>query len=245
VAFDNELGIILPYVDFGKKDTILKQLFKLKEKKEILSEKVRVLYVALTRAKEKMIFIDKIAKARESGFVSFKDFLYDTGLTMYAEGHQGAFGVGVLDENFANFISTINLLLSEVSFERLYKVDFIIDANELTGDKVLELANWRELWGQNINEPLIAIRGVNVNQSNLRFIGAGGKTMRIDLPQDKISFIKFFMKDDEIDELMPPENGRLTLDVIGTFQKNSYNGFTSPQIQIEDYEITKRVDYYF
>lgn len=183
--------------------------------------------------------------ARSYNFPDFKDFLYDTGLTMYAEGHQGAFGVGVLDENFANFISTINLLLSEVSFERLYKVDFIVDANELTGDKVLELANWRELWGQNINEPLIAIRGVNVNQSNLRFIGAGGKTMRIDLPQDKISFIKFFMKDDEIDELTPPENGRLTLDVIGTFQKNSYNGFTSPQIQIEDYEITKRVDYYF
>lgn len=182
---------------------------------------------------------------RSYNFPNLKDFLADTNLTMYAEGHQGAFGVGVLDKDFSNFVSTINLLLSEVSFERLYRVDFILDASELTGNLIYELANWRELWGQNIDEPLIAIRGVKLDKSSLRFIGAGGKTMRIDLPQDRISFIKFFMKEDEIEELTPPDNGMLVLDIIGTFQKNSFNGFTSPQIQIEDYEIAKRVDYYF
>lgn len=182
---------------------------------------------------------------RSYNFPNLKDFLADTNLTMYAEGHQGAFGVGVLDKDFSNFVSTINLLLSEVSFERLYRVDFILDASELTGNLIYELANWRELWGQNIDEPLIAIRGVKLDKSSLRFIGAGGKTMRIDLPQDRISFIKFFVKEDEIEELTPPDNGMLVLDIIGTFQKNSFNGFTSPQIQIEDYEIVKRVDYYF
>ena len=182
---------------------------------------------------------------RSYNFPNLKDFLADTNLTMYAEGHQGAFGVGVLDKDFSNFVSTINLLLSEVSFERLYRVDFILDASELTGNLIYELADWRELWGQNIDEPLIAIRGVKLDKSSLRFIGAGGKTMRIDLPQDRISFIKFFMKEDEIEELTPPDNGMLVLDIIGTFQKNSFNGFTSPQIQIEDYEIVKRVDYYF
>lgn len=182
---------------------------------------------------------------RSYNFPNLKDFLADTNLTMYAEGHQGAFGVGVLDKDFSNFVNTINLLLSEVSFERLYRVDFILDASELTGNLIYELANWRELWGQNIDEPLIAIRGVKLDKSSLRFIGAGGKTMRIDLPQDRISFIKFFMKEDEIEELTPPDNGMLVLDIIGTFQKNSFNGFTSPQIQIEDYEIVKRVDYYF
>ena len=53
------------------------------------------------------------------------------------------------------------------------------------------------------------------------------------------------MKEDEIEELTPSDNGMLVLDIIGTFQKNSFNGFTSPQIQIEDYEIVKRIDYYF
>lgn len=182
---------------------------------------------------------------RSYNFPNLKDFLADTNLTMYAEGHQGAFGVGVLDKDFSNFVSTINLLLSEVSFERLYRVDFILDASELTGNLIYELANWRELWGQNIDEPLVAIRGVKLDKSSLRFIGAGGKTMRIDLPQDRISFIKFFMKEDEIEELTPSDNGMLVLDIIGTFQKNSFNGFTSPQIQIEDYEIVKRIDYYF
>lgn len=154
---------------------------------------------------------------RSYNFPNLKDFLADTNLTMYAEGHQGAFGVGVLDKDFSNFVSTINLLLSEVSFERLYRVDFILDASELTGNLIYELANWRELWGQNIDEPLIVIRGVKLDKSSLRFIGAGGKTMRIDLPQDRISFIKFFMKEDEIEELTPPDNGMLVLDIIGTF----------------------------
>ena len=69
--------------------------------------------------------------------------------------------------------------------------------------------------------------------------------MRIDIPNSKISFIKFFIKDEEKENLDPAENGYLLLDIVGTFQKNVYNGYTSPQIQIEDYEIVKRVDYYF
>lgn len=75
-VFDNDLGIILPHVSYGKKDTILKKLYTLKEKEAILSEEVRVLYVAITRAKEKIIFIDKFSEENEDSFNSFKDFLY-------------------------------------------------------------------------------------------------------------------------------------------------------------------------
>ena len=39
------------------KDTILKTLLKVNTKKEEISEKIRLLYVAVTRAKEKMIIV--------------------------------------------------------------------------------------------------------------------------------------------------------------------------------------------
>ena len=183
--------------------------------------------------------------ARSYNFDDFKDFLADTGLTMYAEGHQGAFGIGVLDENFAEFIETINRLLADVEFEQLYKVDFIFDIAELTDYIIYEIANYSDIWGQNINEPLILIKNVKITKDNLRYIGSNGRTMRIDIPNSKISFIKFFIKDEEKEKIDPAENGYLLLDIVGTFQKNVYNGYTSPQIQIEDYEIVKRVDYYF
>ena len=183
--------------------------------------------------------------ARSYNFDDFKDFLANTGLTMYAEGHQGAFGIGVLDENFAEFIETTNRLLADVKFEQLYKVDFIFDIAELTDYIIYEIANYSDIWGQNINEPLILIKNVKITKDSLRYIGSNGRTMRIDIPNSKINFIKFFIKDEEKENLDPAENGYLLLDIVGTFQKNVYNGYTSPQIQIEDYEIVKRVDYYF
>ena len=57
ILFDNHYGFILPKVDESYKDTILKILFKTKMKREEISERIRLFYVALTRAKEKMIFV--------------------------------------------------------------------------------------------------------------------------------------------------------------------------------------------
>ncbi len=57
VLFDNKYGIILPKVDEYYKDTILKTLLKKQTREEEISEKIRLLYVALTRAKEKMILV--------------------------------------------------------------------------------------------------------------------------------------------------------------------------------------------
>ena len=57
IIYDNNYGLILPKVTNYYKDTILKVLLKNNTKKEEISERIRLLYVAVTRAKEKMIFI--------------------------------------------------------------------------------------------------------------------------------------------------------------------------------------------
>ncbi len=57
IIFDNKYGLIVSAVDGYYKDTILKTLLKATTKKEEISEKIRLLYVALTRAKEKMIIV--------------------------------------------------------------------------------------------------------------------------------------------------------------------------------------------
>ena len=55
--FDNKYGIVTPYFDNGIKNTILKDLVKNKYRYEDVSEKIRLFYVALTRACEKMIMV--------------------------------------------------------------------------------------------------------------------------------------------------------------------------------------------
>ncbi len=58
--FDNKYGIILPYYKDGIGDTVLKILYKNNYIKENISEKIRLFYVALTRAKEKMIIVSNL-----------------------------------------------------------------------------------------------------------------------------------------------------------------------------------------
>ncbi len=56
-AFSNKYGFIVPYFDEGINHTIYKELLKNDYLNEEISEKIRLFYVALTRAKEKMIMI--------------------------------------------------------------------------------------------------------------------------------------------------------------------------------------------
>ncbi|MBQ3307293.1 MAG: UvrD-helicase domain-containing protein [Bacilli bacterium] len=57
IMFSNTYGIILPKVDHSYKETILKKLIKKEIRLEEVGEKMRLFYVALTRAKEKMILV--------------------------------------------------------------------------------------------------------------------------------------------------------------------------------------------
>ena len=57
IIYDNKYGLVVQKVDEYYKDTILKTLLKNSTKKEEISEKIRLLYVAVTRAKEKMIIV--------------------------------------------------------------------------------------------------------------------------------------------------------------------------------------------
>lgn len=55
--FDNTYGIITPYFKDGINDTFIKYLVKYHYLEEEVSEKIRLFYVALTRAKETMILL--------------------------------------------------------------------------------------------------------------------------------------------------------------------------------------------
>ena len=58
--FEEKYCLILPYYNNGPKSTILKTLLKHSYLKEEISEKIRLFYVALTRAREKIILVTNL-----------------------------------------------------------------------------------------------------------------------------------------------------------------------------------------
>ena len=62
---DSNYNIITPYIDNGIKQTILKDLLLSLENRESISEKIRLFYVALTRAREKFIIVCPLDKEKE------------------------------------------------------------------------------------------------------------------------------------------------------------------------------------
>ncbi len=77
IIFSKELGLIMPsYIENkGLKDTIKKDLFKYDFDMQDISEKIRLLYVGLTRAMDKMIIVGSFENNNNDGTGIVKDYV--------------------------------------------------------------------------------------------------------------------------------------------------------------------------
>ena len=180
----------------------------------------------------------------KSKFDNLREFLNESGLVMYAEGHANALGVGILDENFDQFISYSNEALKDFDFTPCYKVDFIFNGADFKGADIVEIAELKSIWGQGVDEPYVAIEQINVYKDNISLMSADkNPTLKITLPNGT-SLIKFRSSNEEFESLYS-ELGCVTINVVGRCERNIWNGIVSPQIIIEDYEIIGEQKYYF
>ena len=180
----------------------------------------------------------------KSKFDNLREFLGQSGQVMYAEGHANALGVGIADITFDSFINYSNEALAEFDFTPCYKVDFIFNANNFNGQDILDIAELKSIWAQGIDEPYIAIEDIKVSKGNIMLMGLekGKPTLRIVLP-NKTSLIKFKSSQEEYDRLCASEC--VTINVVGKCEANYYGGTVTPQLIVEDYEITEEMSWYF
>ena len=180
----------------------------------------------------------------KSRFDNLREFLKESGLVMYAEGHANALGVGITDEWFNTFIEYSNRELAEFDFTPCYKVDFIFSGSDFRGMDIVEIAELKSLWGQGVDEPLVAIEHINVYAGNVVLMSPDkSPTLKITLPNGT-SLIKFKSSQEEYEKLRS-ETGCITINVVGKCERNVWNGTVTPQIIIEDYEIVGEQKYYF
>lgn len=85
--FDSKWGINIPYMEEGLRSSIVKELIKQDYVKDTISESIRLLYVALTRAREKLIIVlpkiknDSLIPSlnKKNGYRSFNDIYQSIG----------------------------------------------------------------------------------------------------------------------------------------------------------------------
>ena len=179
----------------------------------------------------------------KSDIDSFKDLCEATGVVEYAQGHAAAFGLGIKDTNIAEFIRISNEMLSKDSGEATYWVDYIYDDGDVDAHNILDIAGLSNLWGQDMPEALVAIKGLKITKQMLTLMSPDAKpTLKITLPSGAC-LLKFFFSQKEYDTLV--SEGYVEINAVGTCNANEWMGSVTPQVFIKDYEIVDSDKYYF
>ena len=158
----------------------------------------------------------------------------ETDLVEYAQGHANAFGISIAESNIDSFIEQTNNLYADVAKEPVYWVDFVWTKNEIDPQTILDIANAKEYWGQEIPEPYICLKDINLATINIQALSWDKHpTLKLHLDSG-IDIMKFKSSDEELQN-MEAEN------TVGTFicraAINEWNGRVTPQLIVEDYEL--------
>ena len=194
----------------------------------------------------------------KSGITNFKDICEAAPGTMYAQGHQGAFGLGIdlgkydvndegcmemFGEPIYQFLQYTDDALKDMASEPVYMVDYIYKGNEVNPENIIDIADLEDLWGKDMDEPFVAIEGLKVTKEMVTLMSPDKKpTLKITLP-NKTALIKFGSSQEEYEKFLT--DGYVEINAIGRCNKNVWNGWTTAQIFIEDYEITGSAKYIF
>ena len=174
----------------------------------------------------------------DSELTNFKEFLINTGLVEYAEGHPNAFGVGIKDQNIQKFIEFTNEKLKDIDFRPIYWVDFIYKSDTLNPNTILTIGQYNYLWGQSLDKPKIAIEDINITPNNVQVMK--GPSLKFTI--NGIEYIKFKAADEEIKLFQ--DNAIVNITIVGECDINTWGGVERPQIIIVDYEVNKAIKYY-
>jgi single-stranded-DNA-specific exonuclease len=191
--------------------------------------------VLLIRQKDNSTIFGGSARGYEKGVLKdFKQFLQDINKFIFCEGHKNAFGFEIEAEKLIEVNNIINDLLKNVEIDvDEYEVDFIIPLEKLNPEIIYSIHKLRDIWGNNIEEPLIAVTNITVNKDDMQLLGKNKNTFKFKCRD--IDFIKFNYNEETFNEVF---NGEcFAMEVVGRCSVNQWDGKEIPQFIIEDFNL--------
>ncbi len=180
----------------------------------------------------------------KTGINDFKSICLQTGVCNYAEGHPGAFGLSINEQNIATFIERTDQILSQMNDEAIYYVDYIYEGNNVNPTNILDIAGLEQLWGKDLDQPYVAIKGLKITPEMVTIYDKKGYTIKIQL-QNNVSILKFNATEYDCEVFQTNNTGFIEVDIIGRCNRNQWNGWITPQIFMQDYQKTDSNRYYF
>ena len=164
--------------------------------------------------------------------------------TNYAQGHASACGISIPIDNVEATKQWLNEQLADMSMDKIYDVDFEVEANELEAQIFLSLDNYKTLWARGVDEPLFAIKDLHITSENAKICGKKQDTIQIYDEETDVKYIMFFCKEDnEFYQWISSNWGDQEADitVVGTLGLNYYEGKLDSQVVIKDVQINETI----
>lgn len=170
----------------------------------------------------------------------FRALVDECPYTDWANGHNAAFGHQIPKTNIELVQQWLNEQLADVSMEKVYKVDFEINSEDLAMSIFQTLDRNKTLWGHGVHEPLFAIKNLHISAENAKVCGKKQDTIQIYDEETNVKYVMFFCKEDnELLQWISNNWGDQEADitVIGTLGINLYEGKLDCQVIIKDFAI--------
>lgn len=179
----------------------------------------------------------------ESELKDFQNFLQNSGLVEYCEGHANAAGTSIPLSNIDKLVNYANEVLKDINFnEGFYEADFVVEGNcSYLSAMIKDLDRGKPLYGQGCKEPIIIAQNITINPNDISVIGKNADTIRFTF--NGITYIKF--KATELIDKIRTYSDKISITAAGRANVNHWGGRATPQIQIDEIEIKEISKYDF
>lgn len=202
-----------------------------------LSRKFKRPTMLLRYNAKKCTFGGSIRGYEKGAIKDFKQLLHETNQFNFVEGHANAAGFDINADNIMKLNEILNNKLKDIQIDvDVHEVDFVISAKNLKESFVKELHGYKNLWGQKVDEPLLAIKEISVNKEDVQLMGKNKNTIKF--THKGIEYVKFFTNEDTYNNMIS-KGENLVIDVVGKASVNDYEGKQTGKIIIEDFEVVK------
>lgn len=175
----------------------------------------------------------------------FRGLVEENPYVTFAQGHNAAFGCELPINNIESAKQWFNEQLQNISMDKIYHVDFIIDAEDLDVGFIQAIDKHKDLWGHGVEQPLVAIENIIIKRSDIHVQGKNYDSVAF--MAGDIKFVQFKMS--ENNELLQwasawdgEDIDEISLNVVGEVGLNEYKGIYTPQVTIRECQVIDGLD---
>lgn len=158
---------------------------------------------------------------------------------IFAQGHNSAFGISIRADNIELARDWFNEQLADVDMDKIYLVDFVLDAEEIDVNFIQEIDGFQWVWGTSVKEPKVVVKDITIKRSDAHIQGKDHNSVYFMV--EDVKFVQFSMTPDN--PLLQwvsdwgDDDEELTLTVVGEVSINDYKNLLTPQFIIQDLTI--------